>query len=113
MNRDPEDDDADDDGTWQPEVIEVAITDELDLHNFAPREVADLVDHYLTLADSRGYPEVRIIHGKGIGNLRRIVHSVLDKHPAVLEYRGGDGHEGGWGATIAVLRRPSGTSQAS
>jgi dsDNA-specific endonuclease/ATPase MutS2 len=86
--------------------IEMAIEDTLDLHTFAPREAKGLVTDYLELAADKGFPEVRIIHGKGEGTLRRIVHSVLEKHPLVESFRLGGDRGGSWGATIATLRRP-------
>ena len=92
------DDDDDDD-----EPVAVPIEDVLDLHTFAPRDVKELVADYLALAAERGFAEVRIIHGKGAGTLRRIVHSVLDAHPLVEGFAlAADG--GGWGATIVRLR---------
>jgi DNA-nicking Smr family endonuclease len=81
-----------------------ALTDELDLHTFQPRECADLVDEYLLAAQEAGMTAVRIIHGKGTGTLRRIVHGVLDRHPSVASYRLGDATGGGWGATLVELR---------
>ena len=85
-------------------TVVIAITDELDLHHFAPREVGDLVTEYLDAAQAEGLTIVRIIHGKGIGALRRTVHAVLARHPAVLSHRPGGDREGGWGATIVTLR---------
>ncbi|HET6611320.1 MAG TPA: Smr/MutS family protein [Kofleriaceae bacterium] len=85
--------------------VEVPITDELDLHTFLPREVKDLVPHYLDEAAARGFLQVRIIHGKGTGTLRRLVHAILERHPAVASYRSGNGHEGAWGATVVTLVR--------
>ena len=90
-------------GDQDPVVVE--IEDSLDLHTFAPRDVKELVADYLDLAAEKGFAEVRIIHGKGIGTLRRIVHGVLEKHPRVAGFRlAGDGSS--WGATIVSLRRP-------
>lgn len=87
-------------------VVELPIDGTLDLHTFAPSEIAELVDDYIGLCLERGILQVRIIHGKGRGVLRRIVHGVLDRHPAVAGY----GHEGGsggsWGATVARLAAP-------
>jgi dsDNA-specific endonuclease/ATPase MutS2 len=85
----------------------VEITDTLDLHTFHPREVKALVSDYLELAVEKGFTEVRIIHGKGTGTLRTIVHSVLDKHLCVRDYRLADEGRGGWGATIVFLEPPS------
>ena len=90
--------------TPDDEIVEVPITDELDLHTFAPREVAALVADYIDLARERGFAEVRIVHGKGIGALRRTVHAVLARHPAVAGFALAGGHEGGWGATVVRLR---------
>ncbi len=79
------------------------LTDELDLHAFQPRECADVVTEYLTAAREAGFARVRIIHGKGIGTLRRIVQSVLAQHPAVRSFQLA-GADGGWGATAVELR---------
>jgi dsDNA-specific endonuclease/ATPase MutS2 len=66
---------------------EVPIGDSIDLHTFQPREIAIVVEEYLYQAVRRGYPEVRIIHGRGIGVQREIVRSILDKHPNVKVFR--------------------------
>lgn len=86
-------------------VVHVPITDALDLHHFRPKEVASVVREYLLEAAARGYPQVRLIHGKGRGVLRRTVHSVLDDHPEVLSYHLAGERGGQWGATVAVLRQ--------
>lgn len=86
------------------EVVEIPIEDSLDLHTFQPREVRDLLDDYLEAACGKGFREVRIIHGKGIGVLRRRVLSVLEKHPLVAAVRPAGPEEGSWGATVATLR---------
>jgi dsDNA-specific endonuclease/ATPase MutS2 len=98
---------VEDDDDWDPEaVVEVPITDELDLHTFQPRDVKDVVTEYLHAAQAKGLTQVRLIHGKGVGVLRKIVHGVLATHPAVASFRTGeDGPRGGgWGATIAFLK---------
>ena len=81
-----------------------AIEDSLDLHAFAPRDVGSVVSEYLEQAAARGFREVRIIHGKGIGTQRAIVRSVLARHPAVAEFFDGPPERGGWGATVVRLR---------
>lgn len=86
--------------------IEVEITDELDLHTFAPRDVAALVADYIDECVERGFEQVRIVHGKGTGTLRRIVHSALERHDKVERFALAGAHAGGWGATIAWLRLP-------
>ena len=79
---------------------EIPIEDSIDLHTFQPKEVKIVVEEYLYQALQRGFDEVRIIHGKGIGVQREIVHSVLEKHPDVVEFR----DLGDRGSTIAKLR---------
>jgi dsDNA-specific endonuclease/ATPase MutS2 len=84
------------------DVVELPIDGVLDLHAFAPADVQDLVQVYLDECRSRGIAEVRIIHGKGIGTLRRIVHAILDRRDDVRSYRlAGDGSS--WGATLVTL----------
>jgi DNA-nicking Smr family endonuclease len=86
------------------EPIELPIDGVLDLHTFQPREVKDLVLDYLTECQRRGILRVRLIHGKGIGNLRRTVHALLAKHPEVVSFNLAGEQFGGWGATIAYLK---------
>lgn len=78
----------------------------LDLHTFDPREIKDLVPDYLAACQERGIRQVRIIHGKGIGNLRRTVHAILQKHPEVISFTLDHPEYGGWGATLVLLRPP-------
>jgi DNA-nicking Smr family endonuclease len=76
----------------------------LDLHTFHPREVKDLIPEYILACQGKGILQIRIIHGKGTGTLRKIVHSLLDKNPQVLDYWQEEGSAGSWGATIALLK---------
>jgi len=77
------------------DVVEVPITDEIDLHPFAPRDVKDVVRSYLDAAYEEGFREVRIIHGRGIGLKRKIVRTVLDRDPRVVSFRSGGPGGGG------------------
>jgi len=88
------------------ESVELPIDGTLDLHTFHPRDVKDLVPEYLHACREKGILQVRIIHGKGTGSLRRTVHAVLGRLPEVDSYRLGGDSGGGWGATIVVLRPP-------
>ncbi len=85
------------------DAVEIPVDGVLDLHTFAPRDVASVVEEYLWACLQKGIYEVRIIHGKGKGVLRRTVHSRLSKHPDVLRYRLDDGPSG-WGSTLVWLR---------
>lgn len=86
------------------EPIQLPINGVLDLHTFRPSEVKDLVTDYLAECRARGILCVRIIHGKGIGNLRRTVHSLLAKNPEVISFALASESFGGWGATVAHLK---------
>ena len=65
---------------------EVPIEDSIDLHTFQPREIAEMVEEYLYQALAKGFREVRIIHGRGIGVQREIVRGILTKHPNVQSF---------------------------
>jgi dsDNA-specific endonuclease/ATPase MutS2 len=66
--------------------VELPIEDTIDLHSFLPEETSGLVEEYLNQAVLKGYSEVRIIHGRGIGVQRQMVHSILKQHPRVISY---------------------------
>jgi dsDNA-specific endonuclease/ATPase MutS2 len=84
--------------------LQLPIDGVLDLHTFRPDEIGDLVPDYLDACQNAGVLEVRIIHGKGIGNLQRSVHAILSRHPAVVKFATASATYGGTGATIAKLR---------
>lgn len=83
--------------------VEITIDGTLDLHHFSPRDIKFLVPDYLRECRRKNILQVRIVHGKGIGNLRRTVHSVLDRLPYVKGYKLGDLDSGSWGATLVFL----------
>jgi DNA-nicking Smr family endonuclease len=89
--------------------IELPIDGVLDLHTFRPAEVKTLVPDYLRECLRRGIWQVRIIHGKGTGTLRRTVHAILAKLPEVASFQLADPGAGGWGATLVELRRLGGS----
>jgi dsDNA-specific endonuclease/ATPase MutS2 len=65
---------------------QVPIEDSIDLHTFQPKEIPIVVEEYLHQAIVRGFREIRIIHGRGIGVQREIVHSILKRHPNVASF---------------------------
>lgn len=95
---------GDDDHFLADNVQAFPIGAELDLHTFRPQETRSLVEEYLHEAQAAGWREVRIVHGKGKGVQRRIVHGVLEKHPAVKEFAQAPPDRGGWGATLVWLK---------
>ena len=86
------------------EPVELPIDGILDLHQFNPKELGDLIPDYIEACIEKGIFSIRIIHGKGKGVLRRTVHSLLEKNEEVLSYRLAD-DSSSWGATLAELRK--------
>ncbi|MBI4442854.1 MAG: Smr/MutS family protein [Acidobacteria bacterium] len=87
------------------EGLVIEITDVLDLHAFAPRDIASVVETYLEEARAKGYSTVRIIHGKGIGVQRERVRAVLQRTPFVASFADAPLQAGSWGATVVWLTR--------
>jgi DNA-nicking Smr family endonuclease len=82
------------------EPIEVPIEDWIDLHAFNPREVGSVVEEYLYQAVLKGLHHVRIVHGRGIGVQRELVHAILRKHPDVMSFS----DQSDRGATLVTLK---------
>jgi DNA mismatch repair protein MutS2 len=66
----------------------------------ATREVEKFVDR----AFLAGMPRVRIVHGSGMGILRKALRQYLQKHPHVESVKEPPQNEGGGGATVVELR---------
>lgn len=79
--------------------------DVLDLHAFAPRDARSAVEAFLEQAHEQGLTALRIIHGRGIGLQREMVHKVLAADPAVANFSDAPAEAGGWGATIVTLKK--------
>lgn len=86
------------------EPVPLPIDGVLDLHTIQPREVKDVLLAYLEACQEHGIVDLRIIHGKGIGNLQRTVHAILQKHPMVVSFTQASQLYGGAGATIVRIR---------
>ena len=71
---------------------------------FRPEEIRSVVESYLEAAQAKGFSEVRLIHGRGIGVQRKIVRSLLERHPAVEAFSDAPPQRGGWGATLVRLK---------
>lgn len=77
---------------------------EADLRGLEVGDALSEVDRALDRAVLSGLTQVRIIHGIGTGALRIAVQKHLKGHPQVESQRWGEGHEGGRGVTVAILR---------
>ena len=75
---------------------------EIDLRGFRVDDALGRVDDLLNNASLDGVENIRIIHGKGTGTLRRAIREYLDHHPLASGYEGGEGN-GGEGVTVVEL----------
>lgn len=86
------------------EPVPLTMNGVLDLHTFRPDEIGELIREYVTECRLRGILPIRIIHGKGSGQLRLGVHALLQQMPEVDSFRLADQALGGWGATLVTLK---------
>ena len=84
------------------EPVRLPIEESLDLHAFRPQDIKDVVSDYVEAAHEAGLKEIRLIHGRGIGVQRAVVHAVLASHPLVEHYW--DAPESHLGATVLRLK---------
>jgi DNA-nicking Smr family endonuclease len=85
--------------------VRIPIEEALDLHAFHPRDVASVVEEFVTAAAGAGRREVRLIHGRGRGVQRGMVQAVLERHPLVESFW--DAADSHLGATVARLIEPT------
>jgi DNA mismatch repair protein MutS2 len=83
---------------------EVSAATEIDVRGLSAEEACQWIDRFLDEAILVGLGEVRVIHGKGKGILKKEVEGMLARDPRVRGYRLGNWNEGGWGATIVALK---------
>lgn len=87
-----------DDAPW--DTVEQPVDGVIDLHTFAPREVRALLLDWLEVHAEAGFRVVRVIHGKGTGQLAAKVHATLARSPHVAAWR----VDTNWGATVVRLK---------
>jgi dsDNA-specific endonuclease/ATPase MutS2 len=80
--------------------VEIPITDALDLHPFRPEDIRDVALEYLTEARRRGFRQVRLIHGRGIGMQRANLQTMLRRLDWVEDFW----DDNSLGATVVVLK---------
>jgi DNA mismatch repair protein MutS2 len=81
-----------------------SVAPEISLRGRRVEEGLRALETYLNEACLAGLGSVRIIHGYGTGAMREAVHALLKSHPLIESFHYAEAHEGGRGATIAVLK---------
>jgi dsDNA-specific endonuclease/ATPase MutS2 len=99
----PEPDDPEEGPSEDP--VPLPLDSTLDLHAFRPADVPDLVAEWIEASRAAGLTELRVVHGKGTGTLRRTVEALLARNPLVASWRTAGEDAGGWGATLVTLRK--------
>lgn len=80
-----------------------AVLPEINLLGNTLEEAVAKVDKFLDDALLAGWSQVRIIHGKGTGALRKGIAEFLEKHPRVKSKKIGAWNEGDLGVTVVEL----------
>ena len=83
---------------------EETVRPELNVIGRTVEEATDEVEQYLDHAFLAGLPRVRIVHGMGMGVLRKALRALLERHPHVALVAEASPNEGGAGATVVDLR---------
>jgi DNA mismatch repair protein MutS2 len=83
---------------------EEMVRSELNVIGRTVDEATGEVEQYLDRAFLAGLPRVRIVHGMGMGVLRKALRALLERHPHVALVAEAGPNEGGAGATVVDLR---------
>ncbi|WP_018249782.1 endonuclease MutS2 [Orenia marismortui] len=76
------------------------ISPKINLIGLRAVEAKSKLEKYLDDVLLSNLNQIEIVHGKGTGVLREVVHDLLDNYPSVREYRLGRPKEGGIGVTF-------------
>jgi len=85
-------------------TLDRKIKDEVDLRGMTVEESITTLERYLSDALAAGFSQIRIIHGKGTGVLRREINKHLTKHVLVKSMRFGNWNEGDTGVTVVEFK---------
>ncbi len=83
---------------------EEMVRPELNVIGRTVEEATGEVEQYLDRAFLAGLPRVRIVHGMGMGVLRKALRTLMERHPHVALVGEASPSEGGAGATVVDLR---------
>lgn len=77
---------------------------EITLRKMRFEDAKESLERFFDEAILAGVPKIRIVHGKGTGTLKKMVHDFLKSREEVEKFREGDIYEGGVGVTIVYLK---------
>jgi DNA mismatch repair protein MutS2 len=90
--------------TYRPAPALAPVYQEINLIGQRAEEARDQIDEFLDRAVMATASRVRIVHGHGMGILRKTVQEFLSRHPHVSRFYPAPQQEGGSGATIVELK---------
>jgi len=82
-----------------------AISGELNVIGKTVNEATEAADKFLDAAYLDNHDRVRIVHGIGMGALKRAIADLLSGHPHVAKFHAAEPNEGGAGATVVELKK--------
>jgi DNA mismatch repair protein MutS2 len=94
-----------------PKGVSVSLRDqpevggELNVIGQTTNEATGAVDKFLDAAYLSNFDRVRIVHGIGMGALKRAISALLADHPHVAKFYPAAATEGGNGATVVELKK--------
>jgi DNA mismatch repair protein MutS2 len=90
--------------SYKPAPELTPVHQELNVIGQRAEEARDAVDEFLDRAVMATASRVRIVHGHGMGILKKTIADLLSRHPHVAKFYAAPQQEGGAGATIVELR---------
>jgi DNA mismatch repair protein MutS2 len=90
--------------TFRPAPELAPLVQEINLIGERAQEAVERVDQFLDRAVMATASRVRIVHGHGMGVLRKAIWDFLRTHPHVAKFYQAPQQEGGAGATIVELK---------
>lgn len=88
----------------QSEASDVSTPSEINVIGRTVDDATREVEKFVDRAFLAGLPRVRVVHGSGMGILRKALRQYLQKHPHVVAVSEPPQNEGGGGATVVELR---------
>jgi len=88
----------------QNEISDLTPPTEINVIGRTVDEATSEVEKFVDRAFLAGMPRVRIVHGSGMGILRKALRQYLQKHPHVESVTEPPNNEGGGGATVVELK---------